>query len=95
MEHFSLANDSVTIAKNLAKGNFLRFFIVASENLTQGACQPILGSTPVIIEKAIASEIRARATTEPAKRSTGTLKDHSRFNIVKLIIVLLGNFSVI
>ena len=43
------------------------------------AYSPIFGSTPAIIEKAIASGISAKATTDPAKISALTFENHSRF----------------
>ena len=41
------------------------------------AYKPTLGSTPAIIEKAIASGIRARATTSPESTSPRTFENHS------------------
>src|ERR1700754_1867157 len=40
------------------------------------AYNPILGSTPAMIEKAIASGISASATTSPESTSPRTLKNH-------------------
>ena len=47
------------------------------------AYNPTLGSTPAIIEKAIASGINASATTAPAKRSALTFESQSRFIVLK------------
>ena len=44
------------------------------------AYRPTRGSTPAIIEKAIASGTRARATTRPASKSARTLPNHSVFS---------------
>ena len=41
------------------------------------AYKPTFGSTPAIIEKAMASGIKARATTNPDKMSPRTLENHS------------------
>ena len=41
------------------------------------AYKPTFGSTPAIIEKAMASGIKARATTSPDKISPRTLENHS------------------
>ena len=43
------------------------------------AYKPTFGSTPAIIEKAIASGIRASATTIPASTSPRTLESQSLF----------------
>ena len=50
--------------------------ITAMEN---EAYSPTFGSTPAMIEKAIASGIRARATTRPANMSPRTFENQSFF----------------
>ena len=44
------------------------------------AYKPTIGSTPAIMEKAIASGIKANATTIPARISPRTFENHSFFN---------------
>lgn len=44
------------------------------------AYNPTIGSTPAIIEKAMASGIRASATVIPASTSARTLENHSIFS---------------
>ena len=45
------------------------------------AYKPTLGSTPAIIEKAMASGISAKATTKPDKTSPRTLPNQSSFEL--------------
>ena len=45
------------------------------------AYNPTIGSTPAMMEKAIASGIKARATTIPESTSPRTLQNHSCFNV--------------
>ncbi|RMD72343.1 MAG: hypothetical protein D6822_01470 [Cyanobacteria bacterium J149] len=51
--------------------------------MIKDAYKPTLGSTPAIMENAIASGIRAKPTTAPAKISALTLKNHSLFRVVE------------
>nr|AAM08066.1 hypothetical protein [Providencia rettgeri] len=56
------------------------------------AYRPTLGSTPAIIENAIASGMSANATTIPANRSPLILENHSSF-IFSSIDNLIDKFS--
>ena len=49
------------------------------------AYRPTLGSTPAMMEKAMASGIRASATTVPASTSPRTLPNHSWRSVEKFI----------
>ena len=53
------------------------------------AYSPTAGSTPAMIEKAIASGIKASATTSPASRSFGIFENHSLEKSLKIILLLL------
>ena len=52
--------------------------IEVSTAIQKDAYKPTFGSTPAIIEKAIASGINARATTMPARESPRTFPSQSR-----------------
>lgn len=56
------------------------------------AYSPTLGSTPAMMENAIASGISASATTAPAKMSFWTLENHSRLKIVVFKLPLSSTY---
>lgn len=55
------------------------------------AYRPILGATPAMMEKAIASGMRASATTSPASTSRRTLENHYwRKDVINMRAEFLG-----